>query len=139
MGMKELEFESKLENQKKVMVVMFWVNRKAARTEGCAPFLIKKITTSKNVYQPEGTSLLKVDDGLMDEMVADLDKGEAVKFEFNIGKEYINANLSPENFCVSVTKSPEIEEEIIEKLEMELQKKFPSLCDSFSPRVTPHK
>ena len=50
--MRELEFESKMDNQKKVMVVMFWVNRKAARTEGCAPFLIKKITTSEDVYKP---------------------------------------------------------------------------------------
>jgi hypothetical protein len=75
----------------------------------------------------------------MDEMVADLDAGEIIKFEFNIGEEYINSSLSPDSFCVEVTKSPEIEEEIVEKLEMELKKKFPSLCDSFSPRVTPHK
>jgi hypothetical protein len=137
--MKKIEFESGLDNKKKVMVVMFWVNRKAARTEGCAPFLIKKITTSQDEYTPQGTSLLKVDDELMDEMVADLDAGEIIKFEFNVGEEYINSSLSPDSFCVEVTKSPEIEEEIVEKLEMELKKKFPSLCDSFSPRVTPHK
>ena len=40
--MQELNFKSGLDNQKKVMVTLFWTNRKAARTEGCAPFRNKK-------------------------------------------------------------------------------------------------
>jgi len=135
--MKELEFESGLDNEKKVMVTIFWTNRKAARTEGCAPFRIKKIETQNETYTPQGTKLLKISGEIMADMVETLNAGKAIPMEFNIGEEILNISLSADSFSVSAQKSPEIEEEIIEKLEMELTKKFPNLCDSFTPRVTP--
>jgi hypothetical protein len=55
--MKTLEFESSLDSRKKLMTVLFWTNRKAARTEGCAPFLLKKIATEENIYKPEEPKL----------------------------------------------------------------------------------
>jgi hypothetical protein len=134
-----MEYESPMDNKKKLMVVTFWVNRKAARTEGCAPFLIKKITTSQNTHFPDEKKLLKLTEELIEEIASDLDDGEIVEFVFNIGEEVLDVTLSNDAFSVEVTKSPEIEEEIIDKLEMELRKKFPSLCDSFTPRVTPHE
>jgi hypothetical protein len=137
--MKSIDYESPMDNKKKVMVVTFWVNRKAARTEGCAPFLIKKITTTQDTYLPQETKLLKLTEELLEEVAADLDDGETVEFIFNIGEEVLDVSLSNDSFSVEVIKSPEIEEEIIDKLEMELTKKFPSLCDSFTPRVTPHE
>ncbi|HMK53416.1 MAG TPA: hypothetical protein VK444_01415 [Methanobacteriaceae archaeon] len=137
--MKSLDFESGLANERKLLVVIFWINRKAARTEGCAPFLIEKIITSKNEHFHDGTQLLKISDDLMEELVADLEAGQTILFEFTIGNERINAKLSQNSFCVTAETSPEIEEEIIDKLEMELPKKVPSVCDSFTPRITPHK
>lgn len=135
--MKSLNFESQMDNDKKVMVTIFWTNRKAARTEGCAPFQIKRIETQNETYTPSGNKLLKISDEIMEDMVQTLDNGKSIPMEFNIGEENISVTLSADSFSVSVEKSPEIEEEIIEKLEMELTKKFPSLCDSFKPRVTP--
>jgi hypothetical protein len=134
-----MEYESPMDNKKKLMVVTFWVNRKAARTEGCAPFLIKKITTSQNTHFPDEKKLLKLTEELIEEIASDLDDGEIVEFVFNIGEEVLDVTLSNDAFSVEVTKSPEIEEEIIDKLLVELRKKFPSLCDSFTPRVTPHE
>ena len=136
--MQEVEFESGLDNEKKVMVTIFWTNRKAARTEGCAPFRIKKIETQNETYTPQGTKLLKISGEIMADMVETLDAGKAIPMEFNIGEEILNISLSADSFSVSAQKSPEIEEEITEKLEIELSKKFPNLCDSFTPRVT-HK
>ena len=135
--MKSLEFESGMDNEKKVMVTLYWTNRKAARTEGCAPFLIKRIETENETYTPHGDKLLKISSAIMADMVQTLDEGKSIPMEFNIGEEQIKVNLSSDSFTVSVEKSPEIEEEIIEKLETEYVKKFPSLCDSFKPRVTP--
>ncbi|NYB51963.1 MAG: hypothetical protein HVN35_05340 [Methanobacteriaceae archaeon] len=137
--MKSLEFESGMDNERKVMVAIFWTNRKAARTEGCAPFKIKKIETSRETYTPQGTKLLKISDEILEDMVQTLDEGKSIPMEFSIGEEIINVNLSSDSFSVSVKKSPEIEEEIIEKLEMEFPKKFANICDSFKPRVTPQK
>ena len=137
--MKSLEFESGMDNQRKVMVALFWTNRKAARTEGCAPFRIKRIVTQTETYTPEGSKLLKLSDEIMGDMVQTLDAGKSIPIELNIGEEYIHVTLSADSYSVSAEKSPEIEEEIIEKLEMEFPKKFANLCDSFKPRVTPQK
>lgn len=135
--MKSLEFESGMDNERKVMVAIFWTNRKAARTEGCAPFRIKKIVTTDETYTSQGRKLLKLSDEIMENMVKTLDAGESIPMEFNIGEENISVILGSDSFSVSAEKSPEIEEEIIEKLEMEFPKKFANLCDSFKPRVVP--
>lgn len=135
--MKSLEFESGMDNEKKVMVAIFWTNRKAARTEGCSPFLIKRIKTPNEIYTPDGNKLLKLNGEIMADMVQTLDTGKSIPMEFHIGEEKLNVILSADSYSVSAERSPEIEEEIIEKLEMEFPKKFPSLCDSFKPRVVP--
>lgn len=135
--MKSLDFESGMDSERKVMVAIFWTNRKAARTEGCAPFRIKRIETASETYTPQGTKLLKISDEIMEDMVQTLDAGKSIPMEFNIGEETISVILGSDSFSVSAEKSPEIEEEIIEKLEMEFPKKFANLCDSFKPRVSP--
>ncbi|MDD3754668.1 MAG: hypothetical protein PHQ17_08955 [Methanobacterium sp.] len=135
--MKSLEFESDMDNERKVMVAIFWTNRKAARTEGCAPFRITKIETPNETYTPDGRKLLKLSKQVMKDVVETLDAGEPIPMEFSIGEEILKVVLSADSYSVSVEKSPEIEEEIIEKLSMEFPKKFANLCDSFNPRVVP--
>jgi hypothetical protein len=137
--MKTLEFESSLDSRKKLMTVLFWTNRKAARTEGCAPFLLKKIATEENTYVPEEPKLLKLTDPIIDDIIKTMDENKPVKFEMQMGTEYITANIEGNQFSVNTEHSEEIEEEIIEKLDTELNKKYPSLCESFKPRVTPNK
>ncbi|MDD1774968.1 MAG: hypothetical protein LUQ24_05520 [Methanobacterium sp.] len=135
--MKTMEFESGLEPKKKLMVVLFWTNRKAARTEGCAPFKIMKITTQDKTYTPEGRKLLKLSDEILDELEKEIEADNPLYMELNIGNEIIEATLEGNTFTVSTQVSDEIEEEIIQKLTMELQKKYPNICESFTPRVTP--
>jgi len=137
--MKTLEFESGLDPRKKLMVILFWTNRKAARTEGCAPFLLKKIITPQRTYAPEGTKLLKLTNEMLDDLEKNIEENQPLLFEISIGEEFIEASLEGNVFTVSATRSSEIEEEIIEKLYMELGKKYPSVCESFEPRVTPLK
>lgn len=135
--MKKIEFDSPLDSRKKLMTILFWINRKAARTEGCAPFLIKKVVTEENTYVPDGTKLLKLTDQIIDDIIGSIEEKKPVKFEIQMGTEYINAELQDDSFCVKTEHSGEIEEEIVEKLDTELNKKFPSICESFKPRVTP--
>lgn len=134
--MKTLKFDSSPDSQKKLMTVLYWINRKSARTEGCAPFLLKKIVTNEKTYTPEGKKLLKLTDDIIDELVENIDNSNPIEFEISIGDEFIKARLEGNTLSLSTTKSDEIEDEIIEKLESELQKKYPSVCDSFTPRVT---
>lgn len=137
--MKTLEFESGLDPRHILMEILFWTNRKAARTEGCAPFLLKKIVTPENTYTYEGTKLLKLNDEILDELEGDIEEGKPLYFEMNIGEEIIEVSLENNVFTVSTQKSIEIEDEIIDKLEIELAKKYPSVCESFEPRVTPQE
>jgi hypothetical protein len=137
--MKTLEFDSPMDSRKKLMTILFWTNRKAARTEGCAPFLLKKIVTEENIYTPEDPKLLKLTDTIIDDIINCIDEKKPVKFEILMGTEYIKAELAGNNFSVNTEHSEEIEDEIIEKLDYELNKKFPSICESFKPRVTPNK
>ena len=134
--MKTLEFESNMDSRKKLMTVLFWTNRKAARTEGCAPFLIKKIATKENTYKPEEPKLLKLTDPIIDDIIKTMDENKPVEFEMQMGTEYMTANIDGNQFSINTDHSEEIEEEIVEKLDKELNKKFPSICESFKPRVT---
>lgn len=137
--MKTLKFDSPLDSRKKLMTVLFWTNRKAARTEGCAPFLLKEITTPDNTYVPEDPKLLKLTDPIIDDILNSMDQNKPVKFEIFMGTEHITANIDGDIVTVNTEHSEEIEEEIIDKLDYELNKKFPSICESFKPRVTPNK
>ncbi|HEX7469017.1 MAG TPA: hypothetical protein VF324_10625 [Methanobacterium sp.] len=137
--MKTLEFDSQMDSRKKLMTILFWTNRKAARTEGCAPFLLKKIVTEENTYTPEDPKTLKLTDDIINDIVQSIDQDKPVKFEILMGTEYINAEIDGNIFTVNTEHSEEIEEEIVEKLDTELNKKFPSICESFKPRVTPNK
>lgn len=137
--MKTLEFESGLDPRKKLMVVLFWTNRKAARTEGCAPFLLKKIVTPHRTYTAEGNKLLKLSEDILDDLDKNIEDNQPLFFEISIGEEIIEASLEGNIFTVSAEKSSEIEEEIVEKLYLELGKKYPAVCESFTPRVTPHE
>ena len=137
--MKTLEFESGLDPKKKLMVILFWTNRKAARTEGCAPFLLKKITTPEKTYTTSGTKLLKLNNEIMADLVKNIETNQPLIFNLENGEEVIETSLEGDKFTISTQKSSEIEEEIIEKLNMELGKKYPNICESFTPRVTPHE
>ena len=137
--MKTLKFDSPMDSRKKLMTILFWTNRKTARTEGCAPFLLKKIVTEENTYTPEDPKLLKLTDAIIDDIISTMEEKKPVKFEILMGTEYINAEVEDNVFSVSTKHSEEIEDEIIEKLDSELNKKFPSICESFKPRVTPNK
>jgi hypothetical protein len=137
--MKTLEYDSPMDSRKKLMTILFWTNRKTARTEGCAPFLLKKIVTDENTYTPEDPKLLKLTDAIIDDIIKTMEEKKPVKFEILMGTEYINAEVEDDMFSVSTKHSEEIEDEIIEKLDYELNKKFPSICESFKPRVTPNK
>jgi hypothetical protein len=134
--MKTLKFKNPPDSKKKLMTILFWTYRKTTRTEGCAPLFLKKVVTNGKTYTPKGKKLLKLTDEIVTEIIEDVNGSNPVKFEISMGDEFIKVKLKGNVFSVSTVKSREIEDEIIEKLDFELQKKYPSVCDSFKPRVT---
>ncbi len=133
--MKSMEITGTLDTKKKLLTVLFWTNRKGARTEGCAPFLIQKISTEDEVYKAEDHKFLKLTGDILDNVLNNIENGINVDFVLTLGEETFNASISNDSFSISTEKSKELEEEIIEKLEMEMQRKYPNICESFPTRV----
>ncbi len=133
--MKSMEITGNMDSKRKLLTILFWTNRKGARTEGCAPFLIEKITTEDNTYNAEEHKFLKLTDEVLNNVLDNLENKKKVDFVLKLGEETFNASISHNAFSVSTEKSKELEEEIIEKLEQELKRKYPNVCESFPPRV----
>ena len=133
--MKSLELDRDMEFKKKLLWCFFWANRKAVRTEGCAPFRIEKIVTREAVYAPEGGELLKLSNGTLKDIEKDMEVEKLVEFKIKIGNENFDITFQDNLFSVSTTRNKEIEEEIIESLTEELRKGKPRVCSSFPQRV----
>jgi hypothetical protein len=56
-----------------------------------------------------------------------------------MGGEKLQATIKDDFFSITASKNPELEDEIIEKLEGEMQKNTPDFCQTFLPRVFPKK
>ena len=133
--MKSMEITGDMDSKKKLLMSLFWTNRKGVRTEGCAPFLIEKIKTENNTYMAEGGKFLKLSDDILGDILKNIDDKKAVEFDIKLGEEDIKASLQNDIFSVNTTKTKELEDEIIEKLEEESKRKYPNICFSFPPRV----
>lgn len=133
--MKSMEITGNMDSKRKLLTALFWTNRKGARTEGCAPFLIEKVSTEDEIYKAEEHKFLKLNDEILEDVLNNIENHKNVDFVLKLGEETFNASLSYNAFSVSVDRSKELEEEIIEKLEMEMKRKYPNICESFYPRV----
>jgi hypothetical protein len=133
--MKSIQIENNLDARKNLLLSLFWTNRKTIRTEGCEPFYIKKIVTSTNTYVPEPPKLLKLTDDIFEDIENDIEAGKSVDLEISCGNEYFNASISEDAFSISAQKNEDLEDEIVEKLELEYKRKTPNICMTFYPRV----
>lgn len=133
--MKSVEITGSMDSKRKLLMSLFWTNRKGVRTEGCAPFLIEKIKTETNTYKAEGGKFVRLSDDILNDILENIDDKKPVEFDIKLGEEDIKASFENDVFSVSTTKSEELEDEIIEKLEEEAKRKYPNICFSFPPRV----
>ena len=133
--MKSLEITGNMDPIKKLLMGLFWTNRKGVRSEGCAPFLIEKITTDDNIYVAEENKFLKLSENILSEILDKIENNKLVKFQIKLGKEDIMITFKGNVFSVETTKSEDLENEIIEKLKGEEKRKYPNICFSFPPRV----
>lgn len=63
--MRSIKIGNDRDFKRKLLWCFFWANRKAIRTEGCAPFLFDKIVTSEATYAPEIGNILKLSNDLL--------------------------------------------------------------------------
>ena len=133
--MKSIKMGNDRDFERKLLWCLFWANRKAIRTEGCAPFLFEKIVTSDATYAPEIGNILKLSNDLLQKIENEMEGGRLVEFKITIGDENFTISFQKDVFSVSTRRNKEIEEEIIESLNDDMKKGKPKICPSFPQRV----
>ena len=114
---------------------LYWVNKKVAAREGCAPFYIEKIITESTIYLSADDSSIKMSHVLLKDISKNIEADKKVKFKINMGEECIDTCIHKNVFSVSTTKNKDIEMDITEKLRLESEKKYPSVCSKFKTRL----
>ena len=132
--MSTAEITGNIHPKRKIIMGLYWINKKAASTEGCEPFLIEKITTGTNTHRPKENEFLKLSDNILNDILYNMKYQREVEFEIKFGKEDIKFSICKNAFFISAIKK-ELEVEIAEKLESEGKKMYPGICSKFPRRV----
>jgi hypothetical protein len=133
--MKSVEFKNSIDSKRKVLMSLYWVNKKVAVMEGCAPFYIEKIITESTVYLSTDDSSIKLSQVLLKDILKNIEADKKVKFKINMGEECIDTFIHKNVFSISTTKNKDLEMDIAEKLRLESEKKHPNVCSKFKTRV----
>ena len=119
----------------KLIWCFFWTNRKAIRTEGCAPFQIQKIVSGEITFSSEHGNVLKLTDELLYRIEDDLNAKKPVAFTIKLGLETFDLAVHNDVLSVAARRNRELEVEIIESLQEEMMRGKPNFCSSFLKRL----
>jgi len=133
--MKSIKVDDPRGFKQKFLWCLFWANRKTIRTEGCAPFSIEEIVTSKTTYVPELGKILTLSNSLFEDLEKETVVGNKVEITIKMGAETFDIAFKDNVFSVATRRSKEIEEEIVECLNGELKRGKPKICPSFPQRI----
>jgi hypothetical protein len=133
--MKSLKIDTDMDTKRELLWCFFWANRKAIRTEGCAPFMIERIVSGGTTYISEPNKILKLTDTILGQVEKDMKGEKNVQFTIRIGNETFDLAFHHNVFSVIAYKNKEIETEIIESLHEELIRGKPNFCSSFLKRI----
>lgn len=133
--MKSLTLDTDLDVRRKLIWCFFWANRRAIRTEGCAPFRVEKIVSGDATYTPEPGRIITLSDDVLKQVENDMNGGKTVDFTITIGAETFDITFHKNVFSVAAQRTKEIEAEIIESLHEELIRGKPNFCSSFLKRI----
>ncbi len=133
--METVKVRTDIDFEKKILLCIFWTARKTSTTEGCAPFYIKKIATPHNNYAQKDKEILKFSSNIISEIQEDSGFFKPTGIEIHVGEEVLTTYFEDETFFISAKKNKELEEEIVDKLGAELEKKHPRTCPQFISRI----
>jgi hypothetical protein len=133
--MRSLEINGNLDSKRKLVMTLYWINRKTATIEGCAPFIIQRIKTERTTHVAEDGKFLKFSEGVLGDVLTDMDELKMVEFDINFGNEDIKASIHEDILSVSLSRTKELEDEIVEKLKYESERKYPHICSKFYRRL----
>lgn len=133
--MQVVEFLGNMNSKKKLLMILYWINRKVASTNGCEPFLIRKVITENKTYSATPDQWIKLSNTILEEVLMNIDYNKNVEFSINFGNEVIDLSIYKNMLSISTKWNLELETEITKKLEIEGKKMYPSICPKFPKRV----
>lgn len=133
--MQSLSIDPGMAVRRKLIWCFFWTNRKAIRTEGCAPFHIQEIVSGGTAFSPEHGGALNLTDELLYRIESDLNARKRVAFTIKLGAEIFDLTFQNDVLSVAARRNRELEAEIIESLHEEMVRGKPNFCASFLKRL----
>lgn len=133
--MKVVEFLGNMNSKKKLLMSLYWINRKVASSKGCEPFLIRKVITENNTYSATADQWIKLSNVILDDILMNIEFNKNVEFQINFGNEVIDFSIYKNMLSISTKWNRELETEIIKKIEIEGRKMYPTICPKFPKRV----
>lgn len=133
--MNSIELDGKVDSERKLLMILYWINKKTAIDSGCDNFMINKISTKNTSYLPNSNGSIKLSNNLVKNLLYCITMDEIVEFQIRIGEKNIKTSFQNNVFFISTNNSKELEAEIIDKVKQESKKKFPNICSKFYKRM----
>lgn len=133
--MKSVQLDWKIDSERKLLMILYWINKKTALSRGCDNFVITPINTNNTSYMSSSSESMKLSNILIKNLLNCIKKEETVEFKIRMGDNDIKTSLQNNIFLISTSISSELEAEIIDKIKRESQKKFPNICSKFYKRL----
>ena len=133
--MNSVELNGKINSERKLLMILYWINKKTAIHGGCDNFIITQICTKNTSFLPKNNGSIKLSNILIKNLLNCIDSNETVKFQIRMGNNNIKTSFQKNIFLISTGSSWELEAEIIDKVERESKKKFPNICSKFYKRM----
>lgn len=133
--MNSVELNGNIDSERKLLMILYWINKKTAVNNGCDSFIITKINTGNTSYLPKSNESIKLSYILIRNLLNCIKRAERVEFQIKIGEKNIVTSFQENIFFISTSNSKYLEAEIIEKVKKESKKKFPNICSQFYRRM----
>lgn len=133
--MNSVKLTGKIDSERKILMILYWINKKTAINSGCDTFTISQINTKHTSYLPQTNKSIKLSNILIRNLIKCIKMGEIIEFQIRIGNNDIKTSFQKNIFLISTENSKVLETEIIEKIKIESQKKFPNICSKFYKRM----
>jgi hypothetical protein len=99
--MQSLTIDDSRDFKQKLFWCLFWANRKAIRSEGCAPLVIEKIVANEVTYAAEPGAILRLSQDLLKKIEEDMQAGNMVAITIKMGAETFDMSFKHNVFLIA--------------------------------------
>lgn len=107
--MNSIKLNWKVDSERKLLMILYWINKKTAMNSGCDNFIITQINTENTTYLPASNESIKLSNILIKNLLNSIKNEEIVKFKIRIGDNDIKTCFQKNIFLISTSTSRDLE------------------------------